>query len=316
MLISDTGSSRQVELTPWRLGSAAAALAALVCGIVVFMVFVSGSQGSGTSGPQDAAQLDTLKALQDEIKKKDLAIAVLEKRLREAEERPPSVAAAPRTTPEPAVKSMLRESQDDSPLTSAPDTAKTGRSLSQRPPAEDVAEAIQGALSGEQAAPVQAELNERTAKSPIINFNAQEVTAAAKGPNSGTLSFRLVKDQPDIRFQGYLFVFVEMADQRGENTIYVYPNNTRVGEEDLPTNYKEGESLSFKYNSRVELPYEDIRSGASLSRVSILLYGESGKIVFQRSFERNEVKQHAAKGGTHAEGAAARNKPGDRRRAL
>jgi hypothetical protein len=320
MLISDTGASRQVELTPWRLRSAAGALAVLVSGIVVLVFFAVGSHGGANRGPQDAAQLETLKALQDEIKKKDLAIAVLEKRLREAEERPASASATSRTAPEPAVKSVLRESQpethDDAPLTSTPDAARANRPLvSQRPPTEDVAEAIQGALSGEPASS-QTELNEPTARTPIINFNAQEVTAATKGPNSGTLSFRLVKDQPDIRFQGYLFVFVEMADQRGENTIYVYPNNTRVGEEDLPTNYKEGESLSFKYNSRVELPYEDIRPGASLSRVSILLYGENGKIVFQRSFERNEVKQHAAKGGTHAEGGGARNKPGDKRRAL
>jgi len=49
--------------------------------------------------------------------------------------------------------------------------------------------------------------------------------------------------------------------------------------------FREGESISFKHNSRVELPYEDIRSGASLARVSILLYGENGKIVFQRGFD-------------------------------
>ncbi len=107
-------------------------------------------------------------------------------------------------------------------------------------------------------------------KGPIINFNAQRVTAIADHANSGTLSFQLVKDQPDIRFSGYLFVFVEMGDGQ-ETKIYAYPKRARLGDEDLPSDFREGESVSFKYNSRVELPYGDIRSSATLSRVSILL---------------------------------------------
>ena len=82
-----------------------------------------------------------------------------------------------------------------------------------------------------------------------------------------------------------------MADRRGENAIYAYPQQTRLGEGDLPAEYRDGETLSFKYNQRVELPYGDTtRPGASLARVSILLYSENGKIVYQRGFDRGEVK--------------------------
>jgi len=51
----------------------------------------------------------------------------------------------------------------------------------------------------------------------------------------------------------------------------------------------------------VELPFRDVRPGASLARVSILLYDVDGSIVFQRGFERKELKVLSAadrKGGT------------------
>ncbi len=149
---------------------------------------------------------------------------------------------------------------------------------------------------------------------PIINFNAQDVTVKPTGANAGTLSFRLIKDHSDLLFSGYLFVFVEMKDKRGETKIYVYPDKTRLGEEDLPSDFKQGENISFKYNSRVELPYEDIRSGAGLARVSILLYGDDGKIVFQRGFEKKELLVSGASGPQRMEGA--KSKPTEKRRAL
>jgi hypothetical protein len=122
-----------------------------------------------------------------------------------------------------------------------------------------------------------------------------------------------VKDQPNVRFSGYLFVFVEMADKRGEHKIYAYPKRTRLGEEDLPTDYRSGESITFKYNSRVELPYRDIRPGAALAKVSILLYGEDGNIVFQRGFDQKELKMVGA-GATKVDGV--RPKPEKKRQAL
>jgi len=150
-------------------------------------------------------------------------------------------------------------------------------------------------------------------KATVVNFDAQDVTAIQEKAGSGTLSFRLVKDQPDVRFAGYLFVFLEMADRRGENKIFAYPNQTRLGEGDLPWDYRDGESIAFKYNSRVELPFNDGRQGAGLSRVSILLYGENGKIVFQRGFDVKELKTMTGK-GTKVEGSKTRS--GERRQAL
>jgi cytoskeletal protein RodZ len=147
----------------------------------------------------------------------------------------------------------------------------------------------------------------------VINFDAQQVTAAVDSPNSGTLSFRLVKDQPEIKFAGYLFVYVEMEDQAGENRIYVYPKQTRLGEGDLPFDFRDGESIAFKFNSRVELPYGDPRSAASLAGVSILVYGENGKIVFQRTFGRQEVAMVNTK-ASKAERAKPRS--GEKRQAL
>jgi hypothetical protein len=149
---------------------------------------------------------------------------------------------------------------------------------------------------------------------PIVNFNAQDVTVKPTGQANGTLNFRLIRDHPDIAFSGYLFVFVEMQDKKGENRIYVYPDKTRLGEGDLPSNFREGETISFKNNSRVELPYGDIRSGARLARVSILLYNDQGKIVFQRGFEKKELVV-AGSSGTH-EVEENKAKTTDRRRAL
>jgi len=81
-----------------------------------------------------------------------------------------------------------------------------------------------------------------------------------------------------------------MTDQRGENSIWAYPKQTRLGDGDLPADYRDGETLSFKYNQRVELPYADPRTGSSLARVSIILYSENGKIVFQRGLIGGKLK--------------------------
>ena len=164
------------------------------------------------------------------------------------------------------------------------------------------------------AAPEAASPGDRTESAlPAINFNAQDVAAASESRNTGTVSFRLVKDQPEFRFSGYLFVIVEMEDPRGENKIYAYPEKTSLGEGYLPSNYREGETLSFKYNQRVELSYGDVRSDASLVRVSVLLYGEDGKILFQRGFDRKEIK--VVRGGQNKLDRA-RTKAGEKRRAL
>ncbi len=147
----------------------------------------------------------------------------------------------------------------------------------------------------------------------LISFDAQGVTAFSERANRGILRFRLVKDQPKVRFSGYLFVFVQMVDRRGENKIYAYPKRTRLGDADLPLDYRKGESVSFKFNSSVELPYKDIRPGAKLAGVTILLYGEDGRIVYQRGFSRSELKRVSGK-ATRVNGVKRRAK--GKRRAL
>jgi hypothetical protein len=296
---------------------------------VTSVLAVLGARGIFSSGgapvKQDSALLEKVKQLQEELNKKELALAVQEKRLKEMQETP----ALAMTPSRPGIESS---SSAGSPT--AKDVAPSGRGpLTALQESDDLAGRVPaGSSSGEEevedlqkAAPAEAELGQSkavTSASPDptapktgsskfapINFDAQAVTATAEGSNKGKLRFKLIKDQPDIRFSGYLFVFVEMADQRGVPTTYAYPQRTRVGEGDLPSNYKDGKSLSFKLNSWVELPY----SGAHLERVSILLYGQNGKIVFQRGFDRGEVRILDAK-GTGMDGA--RTRAGNRRRAL
>jgi hypothetical protein len=330
VLMSDSGTSRQLELTPWRIRVAALALAGVVCTSVALVVAASGSLSGRGRSAQDTPDLESLKSLQEEMKKKDLALAVLEKRLKETQEASNSLAISPKMSAGPTSKSTLQaaesELKDDGPLTSLQDSLKSKKPAPTRTASREDGDATAPESNADPAPPgssaatgseasLQSELSDSVSRTPLINFNAQEVTAASEGPNSGTLSFRLIKDQPDVRFSGYLFVVVEMADQRGENKTYVYPKDTRLGEEDLPTDYKEGEGLSFKENARVELPYGDIRTSAALSRVSIVLYAESGRIVFQRSFDKKEVKLMGAR-NTHAEGVGARQKSGEKRRAL
>jgi hypothetical protein len=146
-----------------------------------------------------------------------------------------------------------------------------------------------------------------------VNFDTRDVTATTDGPNRGKLSFWLIKDQRDVRFSGYLFVFIEMVDERGDGKTYAYPEGAQLGEGDLPTDYRLGKSLTFKFNQQVELPYKDPRKGASLAHVSVLLYGEDGRIVFQRGFDRTELKVAGAK-ATRVEGVPA--KPTKKRQAL
>jgi len=285
--------------------------------------------GSRTAAKQDDALAEKLRSVQEELNKKELALAVQEKRLKEMQETPTLATIPSRLSGESpssggpdAGKGLA--SAGKGPLTALQEPEDSESQASARTPGdeeefEDLAKpAPAEPKSGQSKAlsstePTPAKPAADSAKSPPVNFDAQAVTAASEGPNTGTLSFKLTKDQPDLRFSGFLFVFVEMTDPRGENKIYAYPKRTRLGDGDLPSNYKDGESLSFKYNSRVELPYSDIRSGAHLERVSILLYGENGKIVFQRGFDRREVKLLGAKGSAMD---GTRHRAGDKRRAL
>jgi len=312
-----------------RLGVAAGVA---VLGLVaVSVATVLGAFTAGGPRPaEDAALVQKVSALQEELRKKELALAVQENRLRELQEDQSGPGGVKRPGPTGQVSqqgplaSARPGAEDDGPLTAlpaAPQKAETavgpvaaedddqpGAAVSPLESAPQLAPAVERSRTGEPSVGA-----EKGPVGPIVSFNAREVTALAKGTNTGTLSFRLVKDRPEVKFSGYLFVFVEMEDKRGENRIYAYPTQTRLSEGDLPADYREGEKIEFKFNSRVEFDYGDTRPGTNLARVSILLYGDNGKIVFQRGFDRKEVKMVRA-GENKLD--RARSKAGDKRRAL
>jgi hypothetical protein len=127
-----------------------------------------------------------------------------------------------------------------------------------------------------------------------LSFNAQDLTAVRESDEDGKLSFRLVKDRPDVFFEGYLFVYVETRDPRGGGKLKVYPQNAKLGEGDFPVDYKAGQFVGFKANSKVRLddvPLDGRRSDSRLRRVVVLLYAKDGGIVFQREFDGREINR-------------------------
>ncbi len=325
MLINETGTSRQIEFTPAisrALLGAAAILIIAVIGLTVWSIKSSGSRSANSAKP-DPALTAKLQGLQEEIRKKDADMATLEQRIAEFKERPTPSSSGLALGPAPSAHTEKEESPWAG-LSGSQHAATKSSQPAPEPNDEDAglggSPLTEGLNSGPKSGTTVAEkpapeTHEPPAKQARVSFNAQDVTAFAANQNGGTVSFKLVKDQPDHRFAGYLFVFVEMTDARGENKIYVYPKIARLGDEDLPSDFHEGESLSFKYNSRVELPYSDIRPAATINRISILLYGSDGKIVFQRGFERKEIKMvHGSSKANTAEGA--RQKGSEKRRAL
>ncbi|MDQ7783882.1 MAG: hypothetical protein RDU20_13450 [Desulfomonilaceae bacterium] len=310
VLINEAGRSRQIEVSPVRLGLGVAA----VCGVFLLMIVAAGTIGGFLrGGPESTGDREALTAklaaLEEDLRQKELALAVQEKRLKEMQELPRMDAAlsreseAARSEEMRSPGSIPRES-DHGPLT-AMKPAERGSGIDR----DDLQAVLPGSESedaqpgGEPGSPgyTEREIAESAGDTPsevsrsdrtreIIEFNAEEVVAIAKGPNSGRLRFKLVKNRHGTRFSGYLFVYVEMEDQRGVSRLYAYPKEARRGEEDLPTDFREGKSVAFNKNSLVELPYDDNRPGASLSGVSILIYDPDGKIVFQRRFDDKDLK--------------------------
>ncbi len=333
--MSESGSSRQIELTPFRM-RVGLALAAVIVGLAIFAIVglagLLSKMGSSTS-PDDALA-QKVQSLQQELKKKDLAVAAQEKRLMELQESPAPAGGGSRRTKEIATANAGAHGQEPAPANDGPLAAlqdavkspssapaeskgtaeKTGRGSSTFS-SEPHAEESPGQSLPEQRPESREGTVERTEQAPIVNFNAQDVTAYVGGRNSGKLSFRLIKDHPDTMFSGYVFVFVETVDQSGKSRIVVYPSKTRLSDGYLPIDYKEGQPIPFKVNARVrvDLPDEDISPAASLSRVSILLYDADGKIVFQRGFDRKELKVVGNRAGNTGN---ARTRAGQKRRAL
>jgi hypothetical protein len=287
------------------------AVGALVCVFAVLIVLSIGHFTGDVAGDGDkSALLEKIQGLEGQLREKDLALAVQEKRLKEKPLAQALASAAPLSErqDEQPTEEPESEPKDAGPLTSVAesDVSDATGGPTGRLSAEAVSPPPSGGLDSRDAEgsepPVglHPDPNSELPGSGAVQFNAKELTAVSENSNSGKLSFLLFKDTPGIRFSGYLFVFVEMADNTGENKIYVYPQRTRLGEGDLPTDYREGQNITFKRNSRVELPYKDGRQGAALNRVSIVLYGEDGNIVFQRAFEGTDVSK-VSKASTNAD---------------
>lgn len=314
VIVSESGTSRQVDLTTFRIRAGAIGLAGFVCLLAILFMWAGASFfGKPSPSLDEPALTAKLKALENELRDKELALAVRTKQIEEGQQ-PSAVRPAPTAQlPPPSIsqkQAVSRDRTDDGPLTSlpAPGARGTGALL---PEAREETDS-EGTEKGPPSTPATTRKAPDTERSlpparisppgragkegRIVSFNAQDVTVKVHPGNRGTISFRLVKDQHDVLFSGYLFVFVEIVDKRGQPRLYAYPDRTKVeAGDDLPEDFRAGESVSFKYNSRVELPYRDVRPGAKLSRVSILLYGEDGNIVFQRGFSSSEVTMESAK---------------------
>lgn len=280
LVLPESGDAKQVALSKSRLKI----IAAISAGALVFLVVVAFGMVKYFSRQRLAAVSTVTTASQPTAPSEQAATRPHQ-----------TTASSPNTTDSLAAQTPAPSQEAPRPGAAAtlPEESETSVKTSDQKAAQSIAkDQPSQATSGDAST---AAASQPAAEPFLINFDAQQVTATVETPNNGTLSFRLVKDQPDIKFAGYLFVYVEMEDKRGENRIYVYPKQTRLGEGDLPYDFRDGEMIAFKFNSRVELPYGDPRPSASLSGVSILLYGENGKIVFQRTFGRQEVAMVSSK---------------------
>jgi hypothetical protein len=318
VIISESGTSRQIELTPIRLRIAAAVLVVLGVVIAAGLVGLTGTSVdvSGIRAERDLLA-EKVRSLEETLKRKELAVAAMESGAAPSEsassgEQTYSASSSGPGAGESAARGQAAEDQASVPVREV-GAAPPGIGSEPVPVAEaDPSPFDKGTRSAGPESPrtgqsVEDQLVDASRPEALVSFDAEGVTAFSERGNRGVLRFRLVKNQPKIRFSGYLFVFVQMVDKRGEDKIYAYPKRTRLGEEDLPTDYRKGESVSFKFNSSVELPFEDIRPGARLAGVTILLYGEDGSIVYQRGFARSELKRVSGK-ATRVNGVPAKGK--------
>jgi hypothetical protein len=334
VLINDSGKSRQIELTPLKLRLGLTALAAVLF-VTVAVLLIAG--GSVMRTAQSANEFESLssrvRTLEEELGRKEQALTIQEKRLKEMQEAGAFGTVAPAMAADTSpltgmAASRVQVQPDGGAVTPLSDIDRAGRNAA--PPQRSAKEERSGRTGAIASIESSAGRGEATgsgtesessskgsasrARAPRVNFDVQDVTAVQDAPNDGKLSFQIVKDQPDIRFTGYLFVFVEMLDRRGETKVYAYPGQTSLGEGDLPSNYRVGEIIKeFRYNSRVKLDYKDDRQGATLAGASILLYGDDGKIVYQRHLDLKEMKVMSAKS---LKADSARSKSAHKRQAL
>lgn len=329
VIITDSGRSRQIDLTPFRLRMG-------IAGVVTVLVLVAvagalvGSYGTNraVSVSEGPDLLKKVKSLEEELQVKELAVAAQKKRLEELErdsssarasitgERRPESDAALSTTPPVSREERVAARPGDSRRGQEPWAlpGSSGESeaapLFQPPAAEPTRPPDRGEDSGRVASrPSGTQPGE--GESPLISFNAQQLMAVPGDNQDETIiSFRLVKDHPNIRFVGYMFVYLEIQEGQ-ERRLIVYPADASLGEGHLPKDYKQGKGIRFRYNSTVQVPYQNAGTGSSLTGISILLYDRDGAIVFQRGFERAEItsgspESPGAGGGTPSESSRRR----------
>jgi len=281
--------------------------------VVVAALLVAGGFVLRTA--QSAKEFEGLSArvrsLQEELSKKEQVLTIQEKRLKEMQEAR-SLGAAPPAVPTDAspltgvATSRVHIQPDGGSAPPLSDLDRPGRnsalqerSIKEEPPG--TAKTVASTESSPRRVDASGSAVETQSSSgasasrvrePRISFDVQDVTVVRDTPSDGKLSFLILKDRPDIAFTGYLFVFVEMVDRQGETKVYAYPGQTALGDgDDLPVNYRVGQIIKeFRKNSRVNLDYKDDRETATLAGASILLYGDDGKIVYQRRVDLKEMK--------------------------
>ena len=310
VIMTESGAARQIKLTPNRIRLAiGAAIAAVVIVVVGFV-------GLFSSGPSDERLLKErdklakrIQTLEEENRKLELARSV------EAHQIPQTASTAVAGLHRSSTSSTAPDSSESvspgvpsgEPEESKLSPNKLESEASSRPTHEvpenptEESEVTQSASSPAEVPPSRtASLQERSrvpSDSPsasvqrqIINFNARNVTALRDNEKKGMITFKLIKDQTDVQFSGYLFVIVETVNSRGEYKTLCYPKRAQLGPEDMPENFQDGAQLKFDSDKRVEVPYQGMQLARSLSRLSILIYGVDGNVVFQRGFERDEIK--------------------------
>lgn len=316
VLISDSGTSRQLELTSFRLRLLGVAAVILICLVGVGVTWSVAVALKGA--PQDSvasALQERVTVLEEQLHEKDMQLAALKNGIESKPEPPPAPPVTSLEPPEPPVapetfpSSAAGGQDDDGPLTSiaatspeAPESEWAGESSSGARSSDPEPEVSEPAVPKPVPAP---EPPQRVAATPptppeppepepreppTFKFSARNLVADPENAKDAHIAFRLRKDHNDFMFQGRLFVIVEMTDEYGRNNIYPFPVDTVLGDAYLPKDPQHGKKIRFKRYTTVEVPYGDPLRKTSLAAVSVLLYGKDGNIVYQRTFNRNQVK--------------------------
>lgn len=312
--MSDSGHSRQIRLTPWRIRAAVAVGVVLLAAMVTGFLALAGvlTPSAGDFSDERTALQERIQELEEELRKKDLALSMQQEK---AEPEDPTLVASAPPQPDPAAVPEPPLTGEETPPSDAGDalTALSEEAASNPEPGEfsdDAGTQPSGrdpvrtpARAGGPPPEPQPRAVEQPREPaaderwlPRASFSATDLIAryAGSNRNEGFLSFLLKKDNPNYKFVGYLFVYVEMVDDTGKSTLYVYPRRTRLGDGKMPVDHTEGTPIDFFHNSQVEVEYKDARKDAVLSGVSILLYEEGGHIVYQRGFSASDVKRISA----------------------